>query len=157
MVRVLMTKPVVDRLADPPFVDYDSEESLSADEEENGLDDERSITEMEDEVTRSGARQHSDGQSYSWALLRLVIIKAATRVVQQILTTVSLDTQDLPVASPALHLTLKTLDNWQSMHNVLQNLSTWIAKRIHHNLQARQDYFFKWCTLSVFLSKGCAT
>ena len=143
MVHVLIKKPVVDRAADPPFVDYDSEDSLSADEDEqDGEDDrERSMTEMEDEVTRSGERQHSDGQSYSWSLLRLVIVKAATRVVQQILTTVSLDTQDLPVASPALHLTLKTLDNWQS--NYGRTVSPAMKHRIEEKCERKFEMFLK--------------
>ena len=74
----------------------------------------RSESEMEDAVTKRFENEHLDPNSYSWAILTLVIVKSAARVVQQVLTTVSVDQQDLPVISPVLHLTMQVLDKWQS-------------------------------------------
>ncbi|OWA51395.1 DmX-like protein 2 [Hypsibius exemplaris] len=110
IVSCVLNKPLVDTFADPPFADYDSNDSQSDDEEPDHVSD----SEMDDAVTRRFDNEHLDPNSYSWAILRLVIVKAATRVVQQVLTTVSVDQQDLPVISPALHLTMRVLEKWQN-------------------------------------------
>lgn len=84
IIAALLSKPSVDRSVDPPFVDYDSEESISSDEE----DDVRSETEM-DQISKRAETEHSDPNSFSWAILRLVIIKTASKIMQQVFTTVS--------------------------------------------------------------------
>ncbi|XP_055346416.1 dmX-like protein 2 isoform X2 [Paramacrobiotus metropolitanus] len=104
----MLAKPNVDTSADPPFFDYDSDESVPSDDEDNPP------SEIEfDEESKRAESEHSDPNSYSWAIVRLVVLKAAAKVIQQVLTTVAVEQQDLPVFSPVLHTTLKMLDHWQ--------------------------------------------
>lgn len=108
IIAFLLTKPAVERAADPPYVDYDSDESIPSDDEA----DEDTEIEMDDVVKRADT-EHSDPHSYSWAILRLTTLKAAMKVMQQVLTTVGVEQQDLPVLSPVLHSTMRTLEEWQ--------------------------------------------
>ncbi|XP_046897782.1 dmX-like protein 2 isoform X2 [Hypomesus transpacificus] len=84
---------------------YDSDES-GAEEEEDDDDAFLSDTQM---------TEHSDPNSYSWSLIRLVMVKLALNNVKTFLPLTGLDFTDLPVTSPLSNAVLKTLENWEQM------------------------------------------
>ncbi|KAJ8247851.1 hypothetical protein GJAV_G00251230 [Gymnothorax javanicus] len=84
---------------------YDSDESGPSDDED---DDDAFLSDTQ--VT-----EHSDPNSYSWALIRLVMVKLALHNVKDFLPLTGLDFPDLPVTSPLVNAVIKTLDNWEQM------------------------------------------
>ncbi|KAM6980292.1 dmX-like protein 2 isoform 2-T2 [Aplochiton taeniatus] len=84
---------------------YDSDES-GGEEDEDDDDAFLSDTQM---------TEHSDHNSYSWALIRLVMVKLALHNVKSFLPLTGLDFTDLPVNSPLCNAVLKTLENWEQM------------------------------------------
>uniref|UniRef100_A0A3B3ZQL5 RAVE complex protein Rav1 C-terminal domain-containing protein n=1 Tax=Periophthalmus magnuspinnatus TaxID=409849 RepID=A0A3B3ZQL5_9GOBI len=82
---------------------YDSDES-GADDDEDDDDAFLSDTQM---------TEHLDPNSYSWALIRLVMIKLAYHNVKNFLPLAGLEFTDLPVSSPLCNAVLKTLENWE--------------------------------------------
>ncbi|XP_067352040.1 dmX-like protein 2 isoform X4 [Channa argus] len=85
---------------------YDSDESGAEDDEEDDDDAFLSDTQM---------TEHSDPNSYSWALIRLVMVKLAHHNVKNFLPLTGLDFTDLPVSSPLSNAVLKTLENWEQL------------------------------------------
>ncbi|KAM4602401.1 dmX-like protein 2 [Polymixia lowei] len=84
---------------------YDSDESGAEDDED---DDDAFLSDTQ--IT-----EHSDPNSYSWALIRLVMVKLALHNVKNFLPLTGLDFTDLPVTSPLCNAVLKTLENWEQM------------------------------------------
>ncbi|XP_076849811.1 dmX-like protein 2 isoform X3 [Brachyhypopomus gauderio] len=83
---------------------YDSDESgASDDEDEDAFLSNTQITE------------HSDPNSYSWCLIRLVMVKLALHNVKTFLPIAGLDFTDLPVTSPLCNAVLKSLENWEQL------------------------------------------
>ncbi|KAK2853795.1 hypothetical protein Q5P01_006456 [Channa striata] len=85
---------------------YDSDESGAEDDEDDEDDAFLSDTQM---------TEHSDPNSYSWALIRLVMVKLAHHNVKNFLPLTGLDFTDLPVTSPLSNAVLKTLENWEQL------------------------------------------
>ncbi|XP_028970574.1 dmX-like protein 2 isoform X1 [Esox lucius] len=85
---------------------YDSDESGAEDDDDDDDDAFLSDTQM---------TEHSDPNSYSWALMRLVMVKLALHNVKTFLPLTGLDFTDLPVTSPLSNAVLKTLENWETM------------------------------------------
>ncbi|XP_053355874.1 dmX-like protein 2 isoform X2 [Clarias gariepinus] len=82
---------------------YDSDESGEEDEEE------------EDDAFLSDTQmtEHSDPNSYSWCLIRLVMVKLALHNVKNFLPITGLDFTDLPVSSPLCNSVLKSMESWE--------------------------------------------
>uniref|UniRef100_H2LCH0 Dmx-like 2 n=1 Tax=Oryzias latipes TaxID=8090 RepID=H2LCH0_ORYLA len=79
---------------------YDSDESGAEDDED---DDDAFLSDTQ--IT-----EHSDPNSYSWALIRLVMVKLAHHNVKNFIPLT-----DLPVSSPLCNAVLKTLENWEQL------------------------------------------
>ncbi|KAM6950268.1 dmX-like protein 2 isoform 1-T1 [Lycodopsis pacificus] len=84
----------------------DSDESATEDDEDD--DDDAFLSDTQ--IT-----EHSDPNSYSWALIRLVMVKLAHHNVKNFLPVTGLDFADLPVVSPLSNAVLKTLENWEQL------------------------------------------
>ncbi|KAL2088919.1 hypothetical protein ACEWY4_015818 [Coilia grayii] len=84
---------------------YDSDESGASD---NDDDDDAFLSDTQ-------MTEHSDPTSYSWALIRLVMVKLALHNVKTFLPLTGLDFTDLPVVSPLCDTVLKTLENWEQL------------------------------------------
>ncbi|XP_038556761.1 dmX-like protein 2 isoform X7 [Micropterus salmoides] len=85
---------------------YDSDESGADDDEDDDDDAFLSDTQM---------TEHSDPNSYSWALIRLAMVKLAHHNVKNFLPLTGLDFTELPVTSPLSNAVLKTLENWEQL------------------------------------------
>ncbi|MEQ2225772.1 DmX-like protein 2, partial [Ilyodon furcidens] len=84
---------------------YDSDESGAEDDED---DDDAFLSDTQ-------MTEHSDSNSYSWALIRLVMVKLAHHNVKNFIPLTGLDFTDLPVTSPLSNAVLKTLENWEQL------------------------------------------
>ncbi|XP_026865664.2 dmX-like protein 2 isoform X1 [Electrophorus electricus] len=83
---------------------YDSDESGASDDEDE--DAFLSNTQM---------TEHSNPNSYSWCLIRMVMVKLALHNVKTFLPIAGLDFTDLPVTSPLCNAVLKSLENWEQL------------------------------------------
>ncbi|XP_008287676.1 dmX-like protein 2 isoform X3 [Stegastes partitus] len=84
---------------------YDSDESGAEDDED---DDDAFLSDTQ-------MTEHCDPNSYSWALIRLVMVKLAHHNVKNFIPLTGLDFTDLPVTSPLCNAVLKTLENWEQL------------------------------------------
>ncbi|MGH0132212.1 UNVERIFIED_CONTAM: hypothetical protein FKN15_021633 [Acipenser sinensis] len=82
---------------------YDSDESLPSDDEDD------------DFLSDTQIMEHSDPNSYSWALLRLVLVKLALHNVKNFFPVAGLEFSELPVTSPLGNAVIKTLENWEQI------------------------------------------
>ncbi|KAM7285267.1 dmX-like protein 2 [Ixodes scapularis] len=119
MMSCLMSKPSLPDQWGP--LDYDSAESVPSDEEEAGEDEDEDHD--EDDVfgdlaaDRRRASQASrleqlDPGSYAWALMRYATLKLAQHSLRDFLAVAGIELQELPVTSPLLHASLRSLDHW---------------------------------------------
>ncbi|XP_036950356.1 dmX-like protein 2 isoform X7 [Acanthopagrus latus] len=95
-----------------PFLPLSDSNAL-CDSDESGAEDD----EDDDDAFLSDTQitEHSDPNSYSWALIRLVMVKLAHHNVKNFLPLTGLDFTDLPVTSPLCNAVLKTLENWEQL------------------------------------------
>ncbi|XP_030614687.1 dmX-like protein 2 isoform X2 [Archocentrus centrarchus] len=84
---------------------YDSDESGAEDDED---DDDAFLSDTQ-------MTEHSDPNSYSWVLIRLVMVKLAYHNVKNFIPLTGLDFTELPVTSPLSNAVLKTLENWEQL------------------------------------------
>uniref|UniRef100_A0AAR2L6Y0 RAVE complex protein Rav1 C-terminal domain-containing protein n=1 Tax=Pygocentrus nattereri TaxID=42514 RepID=A0AAR2L6Y0_PYGNA len=84
---------------------YDSDESGASDDED---DDDAFLSDTQ-------MTEHSDPNSYSWSLIRLVMVKLGLHNVKIFLPIAGLDFTDLPVTSPLCNAVLKCLENWEQL------------------------------------------
>ncbi|XP_055517092.1 dmX-like protein 2 isoform X3 [Leucoraja erinacea] len=83
---------------------YDSDESIPSDDDDDAF------------VSDVQLQEHSDPNSYSWALIRFGMVKLALHNIKNFFPVVGLDsTVDLPVTSPLGNAVMKTLENWQQI------------------------------------------
>uniref|UniRef100_A0A3Q2U785 Dmx-like 2 n=1 Tax=Fundulus heteroclitus TaxID=8078 RepID=A0A3Q2U785_FUNHE len=95
-----------------PFLPL-SESSALYDSDESGAEDD----EDDDDAFLSDTQmtEHSDSNSYSWSLIRLVMVKLAHHNVKNFIPLTGLDFTDLPVTSPLSNAVLKTLETWEQL------------------------------------------
>uniref|UniRef100_A0A3Q2CU11 Dmx-like 2 n=1 Tax=Cyprinodon variegatus TaxID=28743 RepID=A0A3Q2CU11_CYPVA len=95
-----------------PFLPL-SESNALCDSDESGAEDE----DDDDDAFLSDTQmtEHSDFNSYSWVLIRLVMVKLAHHNVKNFIPLTGLDFTDLPVTSPLCNAVLKTLENWEQL------------------------------------------
>ncbi|XP_037104413.1 dmX-like protein 2 isoform X1 [Syngnathus acus] len=101
-----------------PFLPL-SESNALCDSDESGAEDD----EDDDDAFLSDTQmtEHSDPNSYSWALIRLVMVKLFHHSIKNFLPITGLDFADLPVTSPFTNAVLKTLENWE--HILLETMN----------------------------------
>ncbi|XP_041031326.1 dmX-like protein 2 isoform X4 [Carcharodon carcharias] len=85
---------------------YDSDESIPSDDDDDEDDAFISDTQLQ---------EHSDPNSYSWALIRFGMVKLALNNVRSFFPVAGLEFADLPVTSPLGNAVIKTLENWQQL------------------------------------------
>uniref|UniRef100_A0A672YKJ1 Dmx-like 2 n=1 Tax=Sphaeramia orbicularis TaxID=375764 RepID=A0A672YKJ1_9TELE len=95
-----------------PFLPLSDSNAL-CDSDESGAEDE----DDDDDAFLSDTQmtEHLDPCSYSWALIRLVMIKLAHHNVKNFLPLTGLDFTELPVTSPLCNAVVKTLENWEQL------------------------------------------
>ncbi|TKS69607.1 DmX-like protein 2 [Collichthys lucidus] len=95
-----------------PFLPLSDSNAL-CDSDESGAEDD----EDDDDAFLSDTQitEHSDPNSYSWTLIRLVMVKLAQHNVKNFLPLTGLDFAELPVTSPLSNAMLKTLENWEQL------------------------------------------
>ncbi|XP_062280598.1 dmX-like protein 2 isoform X1 [Scomber scombrus] len=101
-----------------PFLPLSDSNAL-CDSDESGAEDD----DDDDDAFLSDTQitEHSDPNSYSWTLIRLVMVKLAHQSVKNFLPLTGLDFTDLPVVSPLSNAVLKTLENWE--HLLLERMN----------------------------------
>lgn len=129
MMSCFMTKPTLsDQCAN---LDYDSAESLPSSDDEGAApgSDEETGAYHDDvfadpaSVTTAGSKgrrresalsrlEQLDPGSYAWALMRYAIVRMANRSIREFLSVSGIELQELPVASPLLHASLRVLEHW---------------------------------------------
>ncbi|XP_032373939.1 dmX-like protein 2 isoform X2 [Etheostoma spectabile] len=95
-----------------PFLPLSDSNAL-CDSDESGAEDD----EGDDDAFLSDTQitEHSDPNSYSWSLIRLVMVKLAHHNVKNFLPLTGLNFTDLPVVSPLSNAVLKTIENWEQL------------------------------------------
>uniref|UniRef100_H3CVW1 Dmx-like 2 n=1 Tax=Tetraodon nigroviridis TaxID=99883 RepID=H3CVW1_TETNG len=95
-----------------PFLPLSDSNAL-CDSDESGAEED----EDDDDAFLSDTQmtEHSDPNSYSWALIRLVMVKLAHHNIKNFLPLAGLDSTDLPVTSPLSNAVIKTLENWEQL------------------------------------------
>ncbi|KAJ8305006.1 hypothetical protein KUTeg_018589 [Tegillarca granosa] len=111
MVTFFMTKPF-QIMADTEF-SYDSEESLTSDEEDE--DEDEDDTFRPTTLPLSTVQQHTDPTSYSWCLIRYSVVKLVLHNLQAFLPQVGIELPELPVCSPLMHAVFKILEQWMEV------------------------------------------
>ncbi|CAJ0922702.1 unnamed protein product [Ranitomeya imitator] len=86
-------------------LEYDSEDSLGSDDEE---EDDMSLSDVQ-------IQEHSNPNSYSWALMRLTMVQFVLQNLKSFYPLAGHELSELPVASPLCHATLKTLQRWEQV------------------------------------------
>ncbi|XP_071965576.1 dmX-like protein 2 isoform X2 [Antedon mediterranea] len=106
VIDFLMVKPYVKSIEEG--IGYDSAESEASDDEDY----------YDDSATKAsstfdlGQKEHSDFNSYSWCLMRFVIVQLALDKMEKFLPVGGIELAELPVSSPLLHSILKLLEQW---------------------------------------------
>ncbi|XP_056869524.1 dmX-like protein 2 isoform X2 [Takifugu flavidus] len=95
-----------------PFLPLSDSNAL-CDSDESGAEED----EDDDDAFLSDTQmtEHSDPNSYSWALIRLVMVKLAHHNIKNFLPLAGLDFTELPVTSPLSNAVIKTLENWEQL------------------------------------------
>ncbi|KAG9487910.1 hypothetical protein GDO78_007614 [Eleutherodactylus coqui] len=86
-------------------LEYDSEDSQGSDDEE---EDDMSLSDVQ-------IQEHSNPNSYSWALMRLTMVQFVLQNLKSFYPLAGHELSELPVASPLCHATLKTLQRWEQV------------------------------------------
>ncbi|EEC14047.1 dual oxidase maturation factor, putative [Ixodes scapularis] len=119
MMSCLMSKPSLPDQWGP--LDYDSAESVPSDEEEAGEDEDEDhdeddvfgdLTADRRRASQASRLEQLDPGSYAWALMRYATLKLAQHSLRDFLAVAGIELQELPVTSPLLHASLRSLDHW---------------------------------------------
>lgn len=116
MISFFMTKPFTTGSSYGEF-NYDSEESLSSEEEDiiEEDEDEDNISNGPSKPNLTAAQQHTDPNSYAWCLIRYTIVKLVLNNLLTFLPQIGIELPELPVCSPLMHAVFKTLEQWMEM------------------------------------------
>nr|XP_024216080.1 dmX-like protein 2 isoform X4 [Halyomorpha halys] len=113
MISYFLSKPILSD--DAQLLDYDSGGSERSDSESEGEDvfdadrcDTHSITD-----TRKDNTEHSNPNSYSWAVMRLAVIRVIRGQLQDFIAVAGIEVQELPVCSPLVHGVLRIVGRWE--------------------------------------------
>ncbi|KAM4809558.1 dmX-like protein 1 [Rhinophrynus dorsalis] len=86
-------------------LEYDSDESLASEDEE---EDDASLSDVQ-------IQEHSNANSYSWALMRLAMVQFVLQNLKSFYPLAGHELSELPVASTLCHSILKTLQRWEQV------------------------------------------
>ncbi|KAG8456272.1 hypothetical protein GDO86_002166 [Hymenochirus boettgeri] len=86
-------------------LEYDSDESQISDDDE---EDDASLSEVQ-------IQEHSNANSYSWALMRLAMVQLVLQNLKSFYPLAGHEVSDLPVSSPLCHTILKMLQRWEQV------------------------------------------
>ncbi|CAH1131144.1 unnamed protein product [Ceutorhynchus assimilis] len=89
-------------------VDEVESENEDEDEDEDVFDGPATTT-----TTKTVNNEHSDPNSYSWLILKLATLRITQNRLLEFLAVAGLETSELPVASPLIHSSLRSLTYWQ--------------------------------------------
>ncbi|KAJ8919060.1 hypothetical protein NQ315_016967 [Exocentrus adspersus] len=89
------------------YIDEVESENEESEEDEDVFDGPVTAT------TKVVNNEHSDPNSYSWLVLKLATLKIVQNRLIDFLAVAGLETNELPVASPLIHSSLRRLTNWQ--------------------------------------------
>ncbi|XP_069818776.1 dmX-like protein 1 isoform X1 [Dendropsophus ebraccatus] len=87
-------------------LEYDSEDSQGSDDDEE--EDDMSLSDVQ-------IQEHSNPNSYSWALMRLAMVQFVLQNLKSFYPLAGHELSELPVASPLCHAILKTLQRWEQV------------------------------------------
>jgi hypothetical protein len=107
----VLSKPVLEPdLAD---IDYDSggESELEEDLDEYDEDDDP----FSMAPVRTENQEHSDPDSYAWAILRLAVIIMAQKNIEQFLAIAGIEMSELPICSSLIYKCLRISEKWSKM------------------------------------------
>ncbi|XP_060524786.1 dmX-like protein 2 isoform X2 [Cylas formicarius] len=97
-------------LLQKPSTSYYVDEVESEDEDE---DEDEEVFESTPNITKVANNEHSDPNSYSWLVLKLATLRIAQNRLHDFLAVAGLELSELPVASPLIHSSLRSLTQWQ--------------------------------------------
>lgn len=121
MVSYFLMKPIP--IGEPDEEDYDSADSAVSDLEMDDEDEDVFIDPLNNDPKASQASaarkkhrkentEHSNPSSYSWLIMQVAIVKIAQNQLQDFINVAGIEVAELPVASPLIHGTFRTLSNW---------------------------------------------
>ena len=109
----IMSKLMSKTALGPAMADIDYDSGVES-EHEGDMDD----YEDEDDdpfsnvPPRMANTEHTDPDSYAWAVLRLTVLHLAQKNIEQFLLTAGIDLAELPIASPQIYRCLRTTERW---------------------------------------------
>jgi hypothetical protein len=109
IVTKLLTKPVLE--ADLAAVDYDSGGESDLEEDLDDYDDDDDPFSMAP-VRAAENQEHSDPDSYAWAVIRLAIINMAQKNIEQFLSIAGIEMSELPISSSLIYKCLRISEKW---------------------------------------------
>ena len=94
--------------------DYDSGEESDHEGDIDDLDDEDDDP-FSNVPPKAANTQHSDPDSYAWAIIRLTTLNLAQRNIESFLLTAGIELPELPLASPFIYKCLRTTERWSDV------------------------------------------
>ncbi|CRK90097.1 CLUMA_CG003815, isoform A [Clunio marinus] len=139
MVSYFLTKPSLS--GDTNEDDYDSADSAVSDLDDDDDDEDvfadplnndpkKTQTAAAIKKHRKENSEHTNPNSLSWCILRCAIVKHAQNQIQSFINVAGLELQELPVCSPLIHGTLRSLAIWQEL----------LKEELEHRGPASADY-----------------
>lgn len=124
MVSYFLTKPSLS--GDTNEDDYDSADSAVSDLDDDEDDEDVFADPLSNDVKKSQTAaaikkhrkentEHTNPNSLSWCILRCAIVKHVQNQLQSFISVAGLELQELPVCSPLIHGTLRSLSIWQEL------------------------------------------
>ena len=108
----LMSKTTTDQ--NNANFDYDSGEESDHEGEIDDLDDEDDDP-FSNVPPKAANTQHSDPDSYAWAIIRLTTLNLAQKNIESFLLTAGIELPELPLASPFIYKCLRTTEWWSDV------------------------------------------
>lgn len=124
MVSYFLTKPSLS--GDTNEDDYDSADSAVSDLDDEDDDEDVFADPLSNDTKKSQTAaaikkhrkensEHTNPNSLSWCILRCAIVKHVQNQIQSFINVAGLELQELPVCSPLIHGTLRSLAIWQEL------------------------------------------
>lgn len=124
MVSYFLTKPM--QMGDRNEDDYDSADSAVSDLDDDDDDEDVFNDPLSNDPKKLQAAmaikkhkkdntEHLNPNSLSWYILRLAILKHCQNQLHQFISVAGLELQELPVCSPLIHGTLRSMAIWQDL------------------------------------------
>ena len=109
LVAKLLSKPTLD--ANMSSMDYDSAEESDQEDDIDELEDEDDDP-FSNAPVKSENLEHSNPNSYSWAILRLTVLSIAQKNIEKFLSIGGIELSELPITSSLVYKCLRTTEKW---------------------------------------------